>query len=212
MLIVLGVSVAPVWAEEAYSLTKSDFTKDTVSEAVTLSKAYTEDAFRAEISFATLKSNGSTAKVLIGFGKSGGYASENELPLRVDIDFTDKQITAVYLVYKGTVIAYVASPDEVPTKIVIEIVDGVMDCSELSVEDFGVGTGLEFSAIYTYITSANYDCWTGGGYVTVKVSDQVGYSWMWSTLTPALNLYLTAVVMIAVIGAIIGAFKRGIKL
>jgi len=203
------VAVPGLCAEEAYSLTKNDFQGDAVKEAITFQKAYTEDAFKLVLSYPTLATNGSEVWIKLGVGKSGTTPDSelNDLPIKVTLIVAGSSVKEVRLYYKGSVIGSKASPEEVPTEITVEVEKGVLKCDELGVDDFGVGTGWEFSAIFVTITSADLTEWTGG-YITAKVSGEVGYGWMLTAITPALKLYIWLVVLVGVVGMIVGLVYR----
>jgi len=204
------VAVPGLCAEEAYSLTKADFSTDgTPKEAVTFQRAYTEDAFKLVLSYPTLTTNGSIVGIRVGVGKTGSDPGSDldQLPIRVIIEVQGSSVKAVKLYYKGSRIASKASPEEVPTEITIEIEKGVLKCDELGVDDFGVGTGWEFSAIFVRVSAEDYAEWTGG-YITAKVSGEVGYGWMLTTITPALKLYIWLVVLVGFVGMIVALVNR----
>jgi len=214
LLLALLLTIAPfVHTSETYSLTKADFAADTTKEAVTLSDIYTEKALRIKMSYGNLRSNGSEVGVYVGFEKTGKTIAAylGDAILYTHIKFDNAKIKKVQLFTTGNIIASKASPEEVPTSLTISIENGKLSCKELEIKNFGIGTGIEFSAIYTYASSASLQAWTGGGYITCELSKAVGWTWIFSPLWPAISLYVTVAVMIMVIVGLMAGIRKVIE-
>jgi len=209
LLLALLLTIAPfVHTSETYSLTKADFPSDgTWKEAVTLSAIYTEKAFKVKMEFGTLRSNGTTSYVCIAFDKTLASVTLSTAILCISIYFTNTKITQVIFYHEGTKVAQKATPEDVPTSLTIEVKEGKVSIKELEVDGFGIGTNIEFSAIFVCTPVASYAAWTGGGYITCEISKEVGWTWIFTPLWPAISLYVTVAVMITVIVALMAGIR-----
>jgi len=207
---------------ETYSFVKNDLAaQGTLSDGAfrkltSLKTVYTEKAVKIHLIFSTLTATSNYQFVMIGFGSESDSPQDiTDLALYVEISVQESEpaVYKVVLYHYNSPIASVMTPSEVPTELTLEIQDGKLDCDELEIRDFGVGS-LTIDAIYGKATFYNGTAdelgtakWEGG-YVTVEISKNVGMTWIINSITPALTLYVELMVIISVVGAIIGAIAK----
>jgi len=198
--------------EEVYSFVKQDFS-GSFTKLVDLQAVYKESALKIVLTYETLTAT-DNQKVRLAFADSNNPPAEyTDAKLCVEIEWNNNGLYKVILYSSGAKIASIKAPEEVPSSITLEIQDGRLDCDKLGVQDFGVGT-LIVNAIYGEALYHNSTDWAGGmtnwdsGYVTVELNKNVGFTWIASSITPALTLYVEMIVIISVIGAIIGAVAK----